>query len=380
MKGMNHRERALAALNHQETDRVPIDFGTTLSTTIILPAYENLKRVLGLQHETQLMMKRGQTVIPDERVLDRFDVDFCGIRLGNFRGGNYREVDPTTVTDAWGITWKKAEGGHFINVSGPFQNAEPKLDILESHAWPDPDEPGLHEGLKEQAAHFRKTSDRAIILDLPVGILHHCEFLRGFGEFLMDLVVNPEFAGRMMDRVADIWTRMARNALKAVGDNVDIVSWGDDLASQQSPLFSPKVYRELVKPRHARMIDGIKSMGDVKVQYHTCGSVYPFIEDLIEIGVDALNPLQVSARDMDPAKLKRDFGDRLAFWGGMDTHRVLPFGTPDDVRKEVRRMVGLMGRGGGYILATVHNIQAEVPPENIVAMFDEARSCGIPAR
>ncbi len=142
MKAMNHRERALAALNLQETDRVPIDFGTTISTTIIQPAYENLKRHLGLQHETQLMVKRGQTVIPDDRVLDRFDVDFSAMRLGNFRGGNYREVDPTTVIDAWGTTWKKAEGGHFINVGGPFQNAEPRVDVVESHRWPDPGRAG----------------------------------------------------------------------------------------------------------------------------------------------------------------------------------------------------------------------------------------------
>jgi len=371
---MTHKERALAALNHQATDRIPIDFGSTISTTIIMPAYENLKRYLGLQHETQLMVKRGQTVIPDDRVLDRFDVDFCGIRLGNFKGGNYRELDSSTVIDAWGTTWKKAEGGHFINVNGPFQNAEPKLEVLESHLWPNPDEPSLYEGLGERAAYFRKTTDRAIILDLPVGILHQCEFLRGFGEFLMDLVINPEFAGRMMDRVADIWTRIAQNALKAVGKNVDVVSWEDDLASQESLLFSPKIYRDLVKPKHRRMIQAIKSGADVKVHYHTCGSAYDLIGDLIDIGVDALNPLQVSARKMDPARLKEEFGNRLAFWGGMDTHRVLPFGSPGEVRKEVRKMIDLMGKGGGYILATVHNIQAEVPPENIVAMFEEAGS------
>jgi uroporphyrinogen decarboxylase len=371
---MTHKERALAALNHQETDRVPIDFGSTIATTIIMPAYENLKKYLGFQHETQLMVKRGHTVIPDDRVLDRFDVDFCGIRLGNFRGGNYRELDSTTVIDAWGTTWKKAEGGHFINVNGPFQNAEPKVELLERHIWPNPDEPGLYEDLGERAAHFRKMTDRAIILDLPVGILHQCEFLRGFGEFLMDLLINQEFVLRMIDRAADIWIRIAQNALNAVGKNVDIVSWGDDLASQESPLFSPKIYRDMVKPRHRRMIQAIKSGADVKVQYHSCGSVYGLINDLIDIGVDALNPLQVSARNMDPARLKEEFGDRLAFWGGMDTHRILPFGSPDGVRKEVRRMIDLMGKGGGYILATVHNLQAEVPPENIVAMFEEAKS------
>jgi uroporphyrinogen decarboxylase len=371
---MTHKERALAALNHQETDRIPIDFGSTISTTIIMPAYENLKRYLGFQHQTQFMVPRAQTVIPDDQVLDRFDVDFCGIRLGNFRGGNYRELDSTTIMDAWGITWKKAEGGHFINVNGPFQNAEPKLELLEDHIWPNPDEPGLYEGLRERAAHFRRTTDRAIILDLPLGILHQCEFLRGFAEFLMDLLINPEFAIRMMDRAADIWTQITQNALNAVGKNVDIVSWADDLSSQEAPLFSPKIYRDLVKPRHRRMIQAIKSAADVKIHYHTCGAVYDLIGDLIDIGVDALNPLQVSARNMDPARLKKEFGKRLSFWGGMDTHRLLPFGSPSEVRKEVRKMIDLMGKGGGYILATVHNIQAEVPPENIVAMFEEARS------
>lgn len=371
---MTHKERALAALNHQETDRIPIDFGSTISTTIIKPAYENLKNHLGFQHETQFMVPRAQTVIPDDQVLHRFDVDFCGIRLGNFRGGNYRELDSTTVMDAWGITWKKAEGGHFINVNGPFQNAEPKLDLLENHIWPNPDEPGLYEGLGERAAHFRRTTDRAIVLDLPLGILHQCEFLRGFGEFLMDLLINPEFALRMMERAADIWIRITQNALNIVGKDVDIVSWADDLSSQEAPLFSPKIYRDLVKPRHRRMVQAIKSAADVKIHYHTCGAVYDLVGDLIDIGVDALNPLQVSARNMDPARLKRDFGKRLSFWGGIDTHRLLPFGSPSEVRKEVRKMIDLMGKGGGYILATVHNIQAEVPPENIVAMFEEARS------
>jgi len=371
---MTHKERALAALNHQETDRIPIDFGSTISTTIIKPAYENLKKFLGFQHATQFMVPRAQTVIPDDQVLDRFDVDFSGIRLGNFRGGSYRELDSTTVMDAWGIIWKKAEGGHFINVNGPFQNAEPKLDLLEDHTWPNPDEPGLYEGLGERAALLRRTTDRAIILDLPLGILHQCEFLRGFGEFLMDLLINPEFALRMMDRVADIWIQITQKALHAVGKNVDIVSWADDLSSQEALLFSPKVYRDLVKPRHLRMMQAIQSAADVKVHYHTCGAVCDLIGDLIDIGVDALNPLQVSARNMDPTTLKKDFGKRISFWGGIDTHRLLPFGSPSEVRQEVKKMIDIMGKGGGYILSTVHNIQAEVPPENIVAMFDEARA------
>ncbi len=374
MRTMTHRERALAALNHQETDRVPLDFGTTISTTIIMPAYENLKKYLGLEHETKFMVKRARTVIPDPKVLDRFDVDFLGLRLGDFRGGNYRELDATALIDAWGTTWKKAPDGHYINVKGPFQNVEPDRRILETHRWPDPNDPGLYEGLKERAIQMRKTSDRAIILDLPVGIIHQCQFLRGFAEWLMDLLMNPEFAGRMMDFVEEVWIRMAQNALEALGDNVDVVAWGDDVASQESLLLSPKTYREHIKPRHRRMVQAIKSLRDVKVSYHSCGAVYELIEDLIDIGVDSLNPVQVSARNMDPVKLKKEFGGRMAFWGGIDTHRVLPFGTPEEVRKEVRRMINILGKKGGYVLASVHNIQAEIPPENIVAMFEEGKS------
>jgi len=152
---------------------------------------------------------------------------------------------------------------------------------------------------------------------------------------------------------------------------------GDDVAMQESTLVSPQVYRELIKPRHGRIVTAVKSRNNVKVLFHTCGSVYPLIEDLIEIGVDALNPVQVSARNMDPVKLKKEFGDRIAFWGAIDTHRILPFANPMEVREEVRSIIDRMGKGGGYVLSAVHNIQAEVPPENIVSMFEEAKSSGV---
>ena len=146
------------------------------------------------------------------------------------------------------------------------------------------------------------------------------------------------------------------------------------MAMQEGMFINPSVYRELVKPMHKRMVEAIKSQSGAKVLLHTCGSVYSIMEDLIDIGVDAINPVQVSARDMDPAKLKREFGARMSFWGAIDTQRILPFGTPQEVRDEVRKMIDCLGAGGGYILASVHNIQAEVTAENIVAMFEEAKS------
>ena len=178
----------------------------------------------------------------------------------------------------------------------------------------------------------------------------------------------------MMDVIAERWIAVAEKALDECAGNVDIVFFGDDLASQLAPLFSPDIYREIIKPRHARMIAAVKARADVRVLYHSCGAVTPFIDDLIEIGVDALNPVQVTARDMEPASLKKRWGERIAFWGGINTQEVLPFGTPGEVRAEVRRVIDILSPGGGFVLNSVHNIQNDVATDNIVAMFDEARA------
>jgi uroporphyrinogen decarboxylase len=374
MAGLTHRERALTALDHGEPDRVPIDLGGSRSSSIILPAYENLKKRMGLEHETKLIAKRQRIVYPDEKILQTFDVDFRPLMLGDFKRKLSKEIDSDTIVDVWGTTWKKAPAGHYINARGVFQDREPTVEMLEGFDWPDPNDPGLFEGLKEKSESLRKETDYAIVLNLGLGIMHQCWFMRGFAEWLMDLSLNKDFAGCFLDKAADLWIKISENALDAVGDNVDVLCFGDDVAMQESTLISPQSYRELVKPRHKRMIAALKSRIDAKVLLHTCGSVYTIIEDFIEIGVDAINPVQVTARNMDPSRLKAEFGDRLCFWGAIDTQRTLPFGRPEEVRKEVRKMIDCLGRDGGYILAAVHNIQAEVPPENIVAMFEEART------
>lgn len=377
MSSMTSRERVLTALNLEEPDRVPLDFGSNIASTIVVPAYDNLKKYLGLEHETRFMTKRARTVIPNDTVLQRFDIDTRPLMLREYKGGTSRSIDANTFIDSWGTTWKRAPDGHFINVDGPFQNRDPEMENLETFDWPDPDNPGLYEGLKEKAEALHKNTDYAIVLNLPVGIVHQCQFMRGFTEFLVDLLINTEFASRLMDIIADIWIRIAENALEAVGNNIDVIMWGDDLAMQQATFMSPEMYRELIKPRHKRMVAALKSRSSAKVHYHCCGSVYPLIEDLIDIGIDALNPIQVAARNMDPVRLKDEFGERLAFWGAIDTQGVLPHGSPEEVRAEVRRIIDILGKGGGYILASVHNIQAEVKPENIAAMFEEGKSYGV---
>ena len=371
MASMTHRERVLAALNHEETDRVPIDFGGTQASTIFYGAYDRLKRHLGLEHETRVFSAIRRLALPHESVLRRFDVDTRFLSVG----GTYvarKVIDDDTCLDEWGITWQKAEDGNPMPVDGPFKSAS--MADLDTHDWPDPDDPVFTEGLLERAVWLRENTDCAIILNLGTGFGTHGQQMRGFADWMKDLYRNRAFATRLMDEINDHWITVVDNALDLLGDKVDIVFWGDDLSSQAGPLFSPEIYRELIKPRQKALVEAIRSRGEFKVLYHCCGSVTPFIDDLIEIGVDALNPVQVGANDMEPRRLKDSFGDRIAFWGGIDTQDVLPHASPEEVRAEVRRVIDCLARNGGYVLNSVHNIQPDVPPENIVAMFDEART------
>ena len=372
---MNHRERVLAALNHELPDRTPIDFGGGTVTTIYYTAYERLRQHLGIEAEAYQLnpKKQSRTVIPEEAVLERFDIDTRCLLLGGYEGGG-REIDEDTLIDEWGTTWSKTGTHPYINTDGPFYGRDADIADLEAHDWPDPDNHGYYAGLAERAEALRKGTDYAIILSLPTGIIHQCQFMRGWDKWLMDLQRNPEYACRMMDIITDHFFCIIKNALKVVGDNVDIVFAGDDMGTQQSTLFSPEVYRRLIKPRHKLLFDVIKAKPDLKMALHSCGSISSLLEDLIEMGVDAINPVQINAANMEPERLKEEFGDRLTFWGGIDTQKVLPFGSPGEVRREVRRIIDILGRNGGYVLNSVHNIQSDVPPENVVAMFDEACS------
>jgi len=371
-----HRQRVLDALDHKETDRVPIDFGGTYTTTIYYAAYERLKAELGINGtETQIYSKTRRLAIPDEKVLQRFDVDTRFVGLGAYEG-EQKELDEDTFLDEWGTIWKKAEDGHYLYVDGPFfDRKKPDPALVETGNWPDPDNPGYYRGLRDRAAAQRATG-AAVILNMPIGVIHQGQFLRGFGDWLKDLYKNRAFAERMMDMIAERWIAVAENALDHCGDDIDIVFFGDDLAGQLAPLFDPAIYRQLIKPRHARMIEAVKQKADVKVLYHSCGAVTRMIDDLIDIGVDALNPVQVAAGDMEPASLKQRFGDRIAFWGGIDTQGILPFGSADEVAREVERVIDILGDGGGFVLNSVHNIQNDIPVANIVAMFDAAVARG----
>ena len=380
MTPMSHRERLLKALNHEETDRVPLDVGSSLTTGINLHAYENLKKHLGLDIKTKTVSNRSQLARVDERILRLFDIDTRILALppmeDNLSPATTTNDGLESYTDEWGVVRTKPVGGHYYVSKVPFEGSHVSAMELKKHKWPDPTDPNKIKGLKEEARRLREQTDYGIVLSLPGRLISLGQFLRGFGPWLEDLVINQKFACGLLDIGLEIQMELCKRMLEAVGNCVDVVHFGDDYGMQTGPILSPDMYRNIFKPRQKKLYSLIKTKTDAKILFHSCGSVYKLIGDFIDAGIDALNPIQVSAEDMDTKKLKREFGNKIAFWGGVDSQRVLPFGTQDEVRKEVKGRIDDLGPGGGYILAAVHNVQAEVPPENIVALFETGKEYG----
>ena len=378
MATLSHRERVVKALNHEEPDRVPMDFGSTYVTTININAYPKLVKHLGVEEAPGAapMRARSQIATPSEAVLQHLDVDLRGMWFGPSDQNPEKTVDDHSLYDEFGVFWTKPAGGHYLAVESPFQRGEPSVADVERYPWPDPRDPGRTRGMLERARYLHEETDYAVVLSLPYGIVADCARLRGYAEFFTDLVDNTAFAEALLDHMAELTSGMMIAALEQVGQYVDVALFPDDLGMQDMCLVSPAMYRRLLKPRHRKLVEAIKSCTKAKVLMHSDGSIYPIIGDLIDIGVDALNPVQVSARQMDTDVLKREFGENLTFWGAVDTHRVLPLGSPQDVEAEVKRRIGDLGAGGGYVVASVHNVQEEVPPENVVAMFAAAHKWG----
>lgn len=372
-----HRERILAALNHEEPDRVPIDLGGAEFTTITLAGYERLKKYLKVDEPTDVMSIIHSAAHPAESILERFGVDTRNVQPGPYQGGVDHWIDDNTYIDIFNVLWKRTEKDvdqHFLHQDGPFHGGKLTVDRVESYNWPDGNNPGLVKGVKERVQQIQARGDHAVCLYLPGGVIHRGYAMRGFESYLKDVYKNPEALQRLIGKLCDFWCDTARNMIEAAGpENIDIFYFGEDLGTQDSCMYDPNtIYVKFFKPSHRRMVETVKSLTNnkAKVCFHSCGSVYHFIPHFIEIGIDALNPVQVTAAKMEPERLKGEFGDKMAFWGGINTQRILPFGTPKEVADETRRIIGILGKGGGYVLNAVHNIQAEVPPENIVAMYE----------
>jgi len=375
MANMTHRERILAALNHRQPDRVPLDLGATRSTSIVVQAYERLNRHLGSTELPRIFSKWLNIAHPSQAMLQRFDIDTRS--LGQGPPDNWQDIvfADGSYQDEWGVVRSRPAGCLYYDLTkSPFAG-EASVADMDRHPWPDPHDPGRCRGLKEEARRLRQETDYAIALNMPGGVVTQAQFLRGFEDWFADLIADPTFYHALLERITDLWIEMAKDELDAAGDCADFCFFGDDVAFQDGPMMSMELYRKMVKPYHARVFSYLKSRSSAKILYHTCGSVAHLIPDLIELGVDALNPIQVSAKGMDTKTLKREFGKDICFWGGIDTQRVLPFGSVQDVQVEVRRRVEDLGPDG-YCVCAVHNLQADVSPENICAMYDTAREVG----
>lgn len=407
---MNSRERVLASLNHREPDRVPICFSGHRSSGIMAIAYARLRDYLGLpKRPIRVYDPIQQLAIVDDDVLDLFGVDT--IELGRAFALEDRWWADWVLPDGtpcqmpvWALPERqpgrwvmRSESGriiaqmpdgalYFEQAYWPWLEPPPTFDDLEGafkeSMWtaiacpPGPITAGPDGDriLVEGAKRLRASTDRAIIGLFGGNLLEIGQFLFRNDNFFVLLANEEARAVEFLERLTERHLRELEKFLKLVGPYIDVILFGDDLGMQTGPQISPRMYRKLFKPRHARMWKRAKELANVKVMLHSCGGLRELLPDLIDAGLDAVNPVQISCRGMDAAGLKRDFGRDITFWGGgCDTQYVLPHGTPDEIKAHVREQIRILRPGGGFVFQQVHNIMADVPPQNIVAMFEATR-------
>lgn len=373
---MTPRERVLCALNHEEPDRVPLFIGTSGATTLLAPAYSRLKAHLGVQSKEQLLSRSMQYARLDEEVLVRLGSDGRPLVPRAVQSPLRRELSADSFIDEWGVTWQKSPDTLYyeVNVS-PLRNVT--IEDLDRYSWPDLTHPSRFVGMAEEARSLHENTPYAVVALSGVAPHEQIYVMRGLDVWLTDLAADPEFAHALLRKVTDIMKVGVIRLLEEIGEYIDVIITGDDLGTQDAPMMSSDMYRRIIKPYHAELIKDIKQRTKAKIFFHSDGNIYPLIGDLIDVGIDILNPVQASAKDMgNRARLKREFGDKLSFCGAIDTQWVLPFGTPEEVRQEVRRCIKDLAPGGGYIVASVHCIQPDVSPENVCAMCDEVAIAG----
>ncbi len=380
---MASRERVMRALNHQVPDRVPIDLGG-FQTGIHKKAYAELLSYLGIEEEIVTLDPVQQLAKPSEEILKRFKVDtryICTRAPDSFKSGIEQNTRDGRLwhdlKDEFGVIWSMPDDQQLYMDISHHPLADAAIDDIADYPFPEGGDPTRFAGVREQALRMHNETPYAISTGIGGVVYEYCWYMRGLERWFMDMVDNPEFCEALLKETLQFWMDYYSGFMAEVGDIVDVVMIGDDLAAQHGPLFSPKFYRQMVKPKQKRLVQHIKSLTDAKIWYHTCGSCVEYIPDLIDNGIDILNPLQISAEGMDPKELKERFGDKLVFWGGgIVAQHVLPFASAEEVREHVRKNVEIFKSGGGYVFNNVHNIQADVPAENIVALFDAAYEYG----
>jgi uroporphyrinogen decarboxylase len=409
---MTSRQRVLAAIEHRQPDRVPIDLGGTPSSGISAIAYNRLVRHLGLgARPAKVYDVVQQLAQPHDIILEHFGVDVTDVgRAFNLTTGSWRTAtlpnEEVVLFPAWFSPRVAADGGwevfapdgtliaampatgyFFDQTYFPYGAGYPAdfrdLDqamgkvlwaALAHSPWDHAGQSGFWDELRSKALAVRATSDRALIIAGGCNLFEWGSFLRRLDQFLMDLASEPDDVERLLDALMERHLAFLEKLCRAVGDIVDIVRLGDDLGMDRGPFMSPAMYRRLFKPRHKALCDYIHAHSSMHILLHSCGGIANLIPDLIDAGFEILNPVQTNCRGMEPERLKREFGQDVTFWGGgCDTRHVLNRLSPAEVKQHVLERLEVFAPGGGFVFNTVHNILPEVPPENIVAMFDAVK-------
>jgi uroporphyrinogen decarboxylase len=384
---MTSRERVNLALNHQEPDRIPFDLGG-FQTGIHKNAYRDLIDHLGIEEEIVLLDPVQQIVKPGETILNKLNIDIRYITAHgpeSFNGGRVQSIRDGRLwhdlKDEFGVVWSMPDDQQLYMDISYHPLAQAGISDIACYPFPDGTDKTRFTGVRKSAIQLRNETDYAISTGIGGVTYETCWYMRGLEQWYCDMLANPEFCEALIDQTFKFWYNYYIGFMEAVGDIVDIVMIGDDIAGQQGPLFSPDFYRSVIKPRHKKLVQHIRSMTKAKIWYHTCGSCIEYIQDLIEIGIDIINPVQIGIINMDPVQLKKKFGNNIVFWGGgIDAQHVLPFATAEEVKKAVRKSVEIFKPGGGYVFNNVHNIQAGVPAGNILAMYEAAYEYGFYAK
>lgn len=410
---MNSRERLKLALNHKEADRIPIDLGGFRDSGISTIAYNRLRKKLGIKDSLARMYDFiMQLAYPEQEVLDLFHIDTIDAGRGFLKSEDFwrqwilnddskclipRYLNIEINSDSTVllknkddlVLGKKPKDSLYVDIAycvyGNLDKipSEINSDDISKNMWgiPTPEWSGnIHneEGFKsftDNIKNLYENTERAIILHIGGALVRGMD-LRGMENFLCDLYLDKKGVNRLFDKFLDEYLTTLDIVIKGVGEYVDVLVFGDDMGTQIGPLMSPVIFWELFKPRYKKMFDFVHDMSSCKVLFHSCGSVYEFIPDFIDMGVDILNPVQTNAANMDPKRLKSEFGRNLTFWGGGCETKILTLGTPREIKEDVKKRIDIFSAGGGFVFNQIHNILANVPPENIIAMFEAASENG----
>jgi len=389
---MNSRQRILATLEHLEPDRVPLDLGGTHVTGIHIQACKNLCDFLGIKDAELLFTDELQQIVRlPPKILELFEVDTYGLfplcshnwNIISKRNENYDEYK-----DEWGLGHRRPieNGFWWSQKSSPISSDDICVQDIDNYTWPKANLKSRLLGLKEQAIKARNENKIVIMKGLCAGIFEMGQRLRGMENFLCDLLLDKKLASKILDKILELKLEFWEMAISELGEYIDIIVETDDYGTQESQLISKSTYQELIEPRLRYLIYSVKQKLQEQKKngekgyflFHSCGNVRPLIESFIGMGIDIINPVHITVEDMAPAELKKDFGNDITFWGGgVETQFVLPKGTVIDIKENVKRNLNAFMPGGGFVFATVHNIMAEVPPQNILAMIEALKKNGV---